>query len=135
MREHQGDAELAGSRLDELPFVVFDCEMTGLQPMQGDEIIQIGAVRVVQGRLLTGESFERLVYPGRPIPPASIKFHGLTDADVAGKPPLRDVLPEFRAYVDDAVMVGHNAAFDMKFLTLRQHEAAWSSTARCSTPC
>jgi DNA polymerase III subunit epsilon len=123
MREHQGDAELAGRRLDELPFVVFDCEMTGLQPMQGDEIIQIGAVRVVQGRLLTGESFERLVYPGRPIPPASIKFHGLTDADVAGKPPLRDMLPEFRAYVDDAVMVGHNAAFDMKFLTLRQHEA------------
>jgi DNA polymerase III subunit epsilon len=123
MKAHLGDSALASRPMRALDFVVFDCEMTGLQPMQGDEIIQIGAVRIVQGRILTGESFERLVNPGRPIPPASIKFHGLTDADVAGKPPLREVLPEFAAYVDDAVMVGHNAAFDMKFLTLRQHEA------------
>lgn len=126
MREHQGDAEIAAREMRKIEFVVFDCEMTGLQPLQGDEIIQIGAVRVVGGRILTGESFERLVHPGRPIPPASIKFHGLTDADVAGKPRIRDVLPEFRAYVDDAVLVGHNAAFDMKFISLRQAEAGVS---------
>jgi DNA polymerase-3 subunit epsilon len=123
MRAHQGDAELAARPLRDVPFVVFDCEMTGLQPNQGDEIIQIGAVRVVGGRVLTGEAIEWLVDPGRPIPPGSIKFHGLTDADVAGKPGIGAVLPEFRHFVGDAVMVAHNAAFDMKFLAMREREA------------
>ena len=123
MREHQGDAALGKKPLRDIEFVVFDCEMTGLQPPQGDEIIQTGAVRVLQNRILTGEGFERLVNPGRPIPPGSIKFHGITDADVVGKPSIVDVLPEFRAYVGSGVMVGHNAAFDMKFISLKEGAA------------
>ncbi len=116
-------ASLADARLRELRFVVFDTETTGLQPSLGDELLSIGAVQVVNGRLLTGETFERLVDPERDIPALSTRIHGITEDMVKGKPPTRIVLPQFRAFVGDAVLVAYNIAFDMKFLTKRQEEA------------
>jgi DNA polymerase-3 subunit epsilon len=78
--------------------------------------------------MLRGEIFNSLIHPGRTIPRVSSEVHGITDAMVASAPPVNEILPRFHRFVGDAVLVAHNAAFDMKFLTLRQAEAGVSFT-------
>lgn len=105
--------------LSDLVYTVFDTETTGLDPSQ-DEIIQIGAARIVNGKLLHQECFEQLVDPQRAISAASIPIHGITRDMVEGQPTIEAVLPAFHAFAQDTVLVGHNAAFDMRFLQLKE---------------
>jgi len=113
-------AVLGDRRLAELSYTVFDTETTGLAPAQGDEIIQIGATRIVAGKLRRDESFEQLVDPRRSIPAAGAAIHGITPEMLAGQPTIDAVLPAFRDFAQDTVLVAHNAAFDMRFLQLKE---------------
>ncbi|MGI9215694.1 MAG: exonuclease domain-containing protein [Hydrogenophaga sp.] len=106
--------------LSELSYTVFDTETTGLNPSQGDEIIQIGAARIVNNKLLRQECFEQLVDPQRSIPPETIPIHGIRPEMVRGQPTIEQVLPAFHAFAQDTVLVAHNAAFDMRFLQLKE---------------
>jgi DNA polymerase-3 subunit epsilon len=106
--------------LTQLTFTVFDTETTGLQPLDGDEIIQIGATRIVNGRLLRTETFEQLVDPRRPLVRESIQIHGITEDLLRGQPTIDKVLPVFHRFCEETVLVGHNVAFDMRFLQMKE---------------
>lgn len=112
--------ELDERPLAELIYTVFDTETTGLNPTQGDEIISISAVRIVNGRLLRQEIFDQLVDPQRPLPRASITIHGILPHMVQGQPTIEQVLPPFLRFTEGTILVGHNAAFDMRLLQLKE---------------
>ena len=108
-------AAIEDTPLRDLCFVAFDSETTGLFPAR-DDVVQLGAVRVLGGRIVEGEVYDTYVNPGRPIPPASTKIHHVTDRDVAGAPDFATAGRALHHFARDAVLVAHNAPFDLAFL-------------------
>lgn len=100
--------------LDE--YVVFDLETTGLSPWGGDEIIEIGAMKVFGDQIDDVNIFSALVNPKRLIPPDATRVNGITNEMVAGAPHLEEVFPKFLEFVGDAWLVAQNAKFDMGFI-------------------
>jgi DNA polymerase III subunit epsilon len=113
-----------GTPLQDVTFVVVDLETTGGAPADAG-ITEIGAVKVRGGELIG--QFQSLVNPGAPIPPFVASLTGITDALVAGAPRLAAILPAFLEFLGDAVLVAHNAPYDVGFLTAacRLHDYPW----------
>ncbi len=105
--EHSENQSLAGT------YVVFDIETTGFSPMN-NQIIEIGAVKVSEGQIT--DRFSEFINPREPIPFEIEKLTGINDEMVIHSPGIEEVLPRFLAFSEGAVMVAHNASFDMSFL-------------------
>ncbi len=95
--------------------IVLDTETTGLNPLQGDRIVEIGCVEL-EGHLATGKTYHRYFNPERDMPDEAAQVHGLTNEFLADKPVFAAEVDGFLEFIGDAPLVIHNAGFDMGFI-------------------
>jgi DNA polymerase-3 subunit epsilon len=95
--------------------VLFDTETTGLDPGQGDRVIEVAVLELIND-LPTGQYFHRLIDPGRDVPEDATRIHGFSRADLVGKPLFAEIADELIAFLGDGMLVAHNAPFDFGFL-------------------
>ncbi len=97
--------------------ILFDTETTGLDPLTGDRVIEIACLELERD-LPTGHHFHALIDPGRDIPADATRVHGLTRADLAGKPRFADIADQLLEFIGSDPLVAHNAPFDFGFLDM-----------------
>ena len=95
-------------------YIVFDLETTGLNANMGDSIIEIGAVKIKEGKIV--DRFNELIYPNRELPDEIIEITGITNEMLKGKREENEVVLDFMKWVGDAPLVAHNARFDLSFI-------------------
>src|ERR1700731_2905077 len=95
--------------------IVLDTETTGLDPLRGDRLVEIGCVEIFN-RMPTGQTFHRHINPERDMPAEAFAVHGLSTEFLASKPLFAEVVEEFLEFIADAPLVIHNASFDISFI-------------------
>lgn len=95
--------------------ILLDTETTGIDPLNGDRIVEIGAVELIK-RKLTHNNYHQYIQPEREVPQEVIEVHGITNEFLVGKPIFKDVVDEFMEYVSGAELIIHNAPFDVGFI-------------------
>jgi DNA polymerase-3 subunit epsilon len=97
-------------------FAFLDVETTGLDPNSGDKICEIAVIKTVNGQI--ADEFVTLLNPGRTIPERAVSIHGITQTMVNRAPFFRDIANDLLDFLNDTVIVAHNARFDLEFLRL-----------------
>ena len=95
--------------------IVLDTETTGLDPLRGDRLVEIGCVEMINC-MPTGQTFHRHINPERSMPAEAFAVHGLSSEFLADKPLFAQVVDEFLEFIADAPLVIHNASFDIGFI-------------------
>jgi len=95
--------------------IILDTETTGLDPEQGDRIVEIGAVELFN-HMPTGKTYHQYINPKRDMPEEAFRVHGLSSEFLSDKPVFENIAQDFMNFIGDAKLVIHNASFDMKFI-------------------
>jgi DNA polymerase-3 subunit epsilon len=95
--------------------IVFDTETTGLNPLTGDRMVEIGCVELFN-RVETGRTFHAYFNPGRSMPSGAEAVHGLSDAFLSDKPGFHELCEDMLEFFGDSPLIAHNASFDFGFL-------------------
>jgi DNA polymerase-3 subunit epsilon len=95
--------------------IVFDTETTGLDPLKGDRLVEIGCIELLN-HIPTGRHFHVYINPERPMPADAFRVHGLSTEFLADKPVFSTVAEDFAAFIDGAMLIAHNATFDIGFV-------------------
>jgi DNA polymerase-3 subunit epsilon len=109
--------------------IVIDTETTGLDPVTGDRLVEIGCVELVN-RFPTGKTFHRYLNPDRDMPESAFKVHGLSIDFLSDKPRFSEVVDEFVTFLGDAPLVAHNALFDLGFINAELERAGRAAVNR-----
>jgi len=109
--------------------IVFDTETTGLDPLQGHRMVEIGCIELMN-RFPTGRVFHRYFNPERDMPAEAFAVHGLSVEFLKDKPRFAEVADELAAFIEDAALVAHNALFDLSFLNAELELCAKQAVAR-----
>src|SRR5271156_6035749 len=109
--------------------IVFDTETTGLDPLQGDRLVEIGCIELVN-RFPTGKTYHCYFNPERDMPETAFKVHGLTAQFLQDKPLFAEKAEELMAFFGDAQLVAHNAMFDLAFLNAELERAGLAGVSR-----
>jgi DNA polymerase III subunit epsilon len=112
--------------------IVFDTETTGFEPGEGHRVVEIGLVEL-EDHFPTGRTLQFYLNPERDVPIESQRVHGLSAEFLADKPLFAHVAEEFLAFVGDAVLVIHNASFDMKFINAELTRAGHTALSMART--
>jgi len=109
--------------------IVFDTETTGLDPIQGDRMVEIGCIELLN-RFPTGKTFHCYFNPERDMPEQAQKIHGLTGEFLKDKPLFAEKAEELIAFFGDAQLIAHNAMFDLGFLNAELERAGRAAVSR-----